>query len=112
MIKITPNEKYNLDLKQEGFQYDAAQENAVQCLQRLFDDLSNKPVPVSGFKKVLNRWKKTYSKQEPSNIKGLYFWGGVGRGKTYLVIPFLIAYLLKTKRLCIFIALCIVYMKS
>ncbi|WP_426358714.1 cell division protein ZapE [Pseudocolwellia sp. HL-MZ19] len=88
MIKITPIEKYNLDLKQEGFQYDAAQENAVQCLQRLFDDLQNKPVPVSGFKKVLNRWKKTYSKQEPSNIKGLYFWGGVGRGKTYLVDTF------------------------
>jgi cell division protein ZapE len=88
MIKITPIEKYNLDLKQEGFQYDVAQESAVKCLQRLFDDLQNKPVPVAGFKKVLNRWKKTYSRQEPSNIQGLYFWGGVGRGKTYLVDTF------------------------
>jgi len=88
MIKNTPIEKYNVDLKQDGFQYDAAQENAVKCLQRLFDDLKNKPIPVSGFKKVLNRWKKTYTKQQPSTIKGLYFWGGVGRGKTYLVDTF------------------------
>lgn len=88
MIKNSPIEKYNLDLKQDGFQYDAAQENAVKCLQRLFDDLQNKPIPVSSFKKVLNRWKKTYTKQKPSTIKGIYFWGGVGRGKTYLVDTF------------------------
>lgn len=88
MIKNTPIEKYNLDLEQEGFQYDPAQENAVKCLQRLFEDLQNKPVAVSGFKKVLNRWKKNYTKQSASSIKGLYFWGGVGRGKTYLVDTF------------------------
>jgi len=88
MIKLSPKEKYIADLKQKGFQYDAAQEHAVNCLQRLFEDLQNKPVPVSGFKKVINRWFKTYSKQQPSSIKGLYFWGGVGRGKTYLVDTF------------------------
>ena len=88
MIKSSPIEKYNADLKQEGFQYDAAQEHAVNCLQRLFEDLQNKPIPVSGFKKVLSGWKKTYSKQKPVTIKGLYFWGGVGRGKTYLVDTF------------------------
>ncbi|WP_076417258.1 cell division protein ZapE [Colwellia sp. UCD-KL20] len=88
MIKSSPIEKYNADLKQEGFQYDAAQEHAVNCLQRLFEDLQNKPIPVSGFKKVLSGWKKTYSKQKTVTIKGLYFWGGVGRGKTYLVDTF------------------------
>ena len=88
MINYSPIEKYQLDLKQEGFQYDLAQENAVKCLQRLFDELKNKPVPVTGFKNVLNRWKKVYTKVEPQQIKGLYFWGGVGRGKTYLVDTF------------------------
>ena len=88
MINHSPIEKYQLDLKQEGFQYDLAQENAVKCLQRLFDDLQSKPVPVTGFKKVLNRWKKVYGKPEKQTIKGLYFWGGVGRGKTYLVDTF------------------------
>ncbi len=88
MINHSPIEKYRLDLKEEGFQYDAAQENAVKCLQRLYEDLQNKPIPVTGFKKVLNRWKKIYNKPEPQHIKGIYFWGGVGRGKTYLVDTF------------------------
>ncbi len=60
----------------------------MQCLQRLYEDLQRKPVPITGFKKVLNRWKKVYAKPEVSSIKGLYFWGGVGRGKTYLVDTF------------------------
>jgi|TARA_B110000908_G_C10255409_1_gene455076 cell division protein ZapE len=88
MIKLSPLQQYNLDLKREDFYYDAAQENAVKQLQRLYEDLENKPVAVSGFKKVLNRWKKVYAKPEVKSIKGLYFWGGVGRGKTYLVDTF------------------------
>ncbi|MCJ8321584.1 MAG: cell division protein ZapE [Colwellia sp.] len=88
MIKLSPLQQYNLDLTREDFQYDAAQENAVNHLQRLYDDLQSKPVAVSGFKKVLNRWKKIYTKTEIKPIKGLYFWGGVGRGKTYLVDTF------------------------
>lgn len=88
MIKLSPIAKYKQDLLQDDFLYDAAQENAVKHLQRLYDDLLSKPVAVSGFKKVLNRWKKVYSKPEISPVKGLYFWGGVGRGKTYLVDTF------------------------
>lgn len=88
MINLSPIEKYQLDLTKNDFQYDSAQENAVKHLQRLYKDLQNKPLPVTGFKKVLNRWKKIYAKQEVMPIKGLYFWGGVGRGKTYLVDTF------------------------
>lgn len=88
MIKLTPTQKYQLDLQQDGFVYDAAQENAVKHLQRLYDDLQTKPVPVSGFKKVLKGWVKIYVKQQPVTVQGLYFWGGVGRGKTYLVDTF------------------------
>jgi len=88
MIKLSPLEKYQQDLARDDFQYDAAQENAVKHLQRLYEDLQYKPAPVKGFKKVLNRWKKVYVKAEAKPIKGLYFWGGVGRGKTYLVDTF------------------------
>lgn len=88
MIKLTPIQKYQLDLKQEGFAYDAAQENAVEHLQRLYENLQTKPVAISGFKKVLKGWVKIYAKQQPHTVKGLYFWGGVGRGKTYLVDTF------------------------
>ena len=74
MIKLSPLQQYQLDLTREDFQYDVAQENAVKHLQRLYDDLQNKPVAVSGFKKVLNRWKKIYTKPEIKPIKGIYFW--------------------------------------
>ncbi len=88
MTGLSPLEKYQRDLQRDDFQYDAAQENAVKHLQRLYEDLQNRPLPVKGFKKVLNRWKKIYGKQDNTQIKGLYFWGGVGRGKTYLVDTF------------------------
>ena len=88
MIKLSPIDKYKQDLTRDDFLFDAAQENAVIQLQRLYDDLQSKPLAVSGFKKVLNRWKKVYKKQELEPVKGLYFWGGVGRGKTYLVDTF------------------------
>ncbi|WP_448212864.1 cell division protein ZapE [Colwellia sp. MEBiC06753] len=88
MIHLSPLEKYQNDLQRDDFQYDQAQENAVKHLQRLFEDFQNKPLPVTGFKKVFNRWKRVVAKQETKTIKGLYFWGGVGRGKTYLVDTF------------------------
>jgi cell division protein ZapE len=88
MIKLSPIEKYQQDLTKDDFFSDAAQENAVQNLQRLYEELQVEPLKVSSFKKVLNRWKKVYAKQETKPIKGLYFWGGVGRGKTYLVDNF------------------------
>jgi len=88
MIKLSPLDKYKKDLIGDDFLYDAAQEHAVIQLQRLFDDIQSRPLPVAGFKKVLNRWKRVVSKPEIKNIKGLYFWGGVGRGKTYLVDTF------------------------
>ncbi|WP_286263011.1 cell division protein ZapE [Thalassotalea atypica] len=88
MINLSPLEKYQHDLTRDDFQYDAAQENAVKHLQRLYEDLQSKPLPVTGFKKVLNRWKKVVAKQEKKTPQGIYFWGGVGRGKTYLVDTF------------------------
>tara|TARA_B110000881_G_scaffold206321_1_gene209551 strand:- start:153 stop:1268 length:1116 start_codon:yes stop_codon:yes gene_type:complete len=88
MISLSPLEKYQQDLTRDDFQYDAAQEHAVKQLQRLFEDFQNKPAPVTGFKKVLSGWKRVYAKPEIKPIKGLYFWGGVGRGKTYLVDTF------------------------
>jgi cell division protein ZapE len=88
MIKLSPLDKYNQDLTRDDFLHDEAQENAVKNLQRLYEDLQNKPLPTTGFKKVLNRWKRVIAKNEVKTIQGLYFWGGVGRGKTYLVDTF------------------------
>lgn len=83
----TPLQRYQQDLEQPDFSRDAAQEYAVQCLQRLFDELVAAPEsPKSAFgrfaAKIAGR-----AKDRPK-ILGLYFWGGVGRGKTYLMDTF------------------------
>jgi cell division protein ZapE len=80
---MTPAEKYQQDLTKADFQYDAAQEYAVAQLQRLYDEfVQNRPQRQSWWQKLLRR----SALQQP--IAGLYFWGGVGRGKTYLVDTF------------------------
>ncbi|MEO2267854.1 cell division protein ZapE [Pseudoalteromonas sp. YIC-656] len=79
---MTPWQKYQQDLQRDDFLFDAAQENAVKHLQRLFDDIVAQPKKPSGF------FAKLFSKDSTKPIKGLYFWGGVGRGKTYLVDTF------------------------
>ncbi len=86
----TPLSRYQADLKREGFVYDSAQENAVKQLQRLYDELL-KPRPTEPKASLSNRFKKWFGKEsvnEVAGIKGIYFWGGVGRGKTYLVDNF------------------------
>ena len=46
MIKLSPLDKYNQDLTRDDFLHDEAQENAVKNLQRLYEDLQNKPLPT------------------------------------------------------------------
>lgn len=80
---ITPLQKYQQDLQRPDFQFDAAQQLAVQHLQRLYDDfVQHKPAKQSLWQKLTGK----ASVQKP--LQGLYFWGGVGRGKTYLVDTF------------------------
>jgi len=83
----SPIERYHRDLKIDGFQYDSAQEAAVAQLQDLYDRLlasQSAAAPKSGF---LSKWfGREVLGVEP--VRGLYFWGGVGRGKTYLMDNF------------------------
>ncbi|GGE34131.1 cell division protein ZapE [Halopseudomonas oceani] len=78
---MSPLERYKADLQRPDFFHDPAQERAVQHLQRLFDDLIRSEGERTGF---FGRFRK----RKPEPVKGLYFWGGVGRGKTYLVDTF------------------------
>lgn len=79
----TPLERYQRDLASPGFVRDPAQENAVRHLQRLHDELIARAPGRDGLLSRLFGGKKG---GEP--VKGLYFWGGVGRGKTYLMDNF------------------------
>ncbi len=87
MIFVGPIEKFHEKLKEQNFKYDAAQEQAVQLIQKLYDDLLSTP-------QVKPRWWHKTVKIKLAPVCGLYFWGGVGRGKTFLmdcfyeVLPF------------------------
>ena len=74
----TPRQRYAADLGVEGFVSDRAQAQAVEALQAVYDALIETP-PKRGFASSRLRWKK---------VPGLYLWGGVGRGKTYLMDAF------------------------
>ncbi len=76
-VNVSPKERYQSDLQQRGFHADAAQVQAVAQLQSLYEQLLQ-PLPARGF---LDRWLK----RAPEPVRGLYLWGGVGRGKTYLM---------------------------
>ena len=86
MSNLTPISKYQDDLAHNNFQYDAAQENAVRHLDRLHHDLvaMQQQRPTGLLSKLFGKNKKS----DVHTIKGLYFWGGVGRGKTWLMDTF------------------------
>jgi len=93
MSQLTPLQKYQQDLTRDDFSYDSAQEHAVKQLQRLYDELVAHNVKKEPLKKLSfsQKIKQLVTPKQPTpvlSIKGLYFWGGVGRGKTYLVDTF------------------------
>ncbi|MDW6001760.1 cell division protein ZapE [Vibrio mangrovi] len=84
---MTPRQRYDQDLKDSNFQKDEAQSLAVDALDNLYHRLLaylERPVEKES---IMSRFfgKKSRSIQPP---QGLYFWGGVGRGKTYLMDTF------------------------
>jgi len=86
-MNATPIERYQRDLKRDDFNYDAAQEEAVGHLQDLYDRLVAARAN-EGKQSWLSSLKGRFGKRELQPERGLYFWGGVGRGKTYLMDNF------------------------
>ncbi len=76
----SPKAWYELAKKQTGFIADPAQEEAIDYLDRLWQELM-------AFKKKRNRFLGR-TIRSPLSPKGLYFWGGVGRGKSFLMDAF------------------------
>lgn len=66
MSAVSPLQAYERAIEQSGFQPDAAQFHAVQQLHACFQAL----------------------KENPVKAKGVYLWGPVGRGKTWLMDRF------------------------
>ncbi len=88
-----PYQRYREDLKRADFHHDPAQEVAIQHLQRVYDELigNGQSTPKETRKKgwlarLIGR--NADSSAVTSPVRGLYLWGSVGRGKTYVVDTF------------------------
>jgi len=82
-MTLSPMQRYEQDLKQAGFSEDSAQRFAVGKLQTLYEQL------LAAEKAKNVGWlRRRFGGCQEHPIKGLYFWGGVGRGKTYLMDHF------------------------
>lgn len=83
MSLLTPLQKYQQDMQSEQFTRDEAQHQAVKQLDDLFLRICRRNKKKGVYSKLLKAFTKN---KEPE--KGLYLWGGVGRGKTYLMDMF------------------------
>ena len=80
---------YRAELSAKGYHSDPAQERAVAALQRCADDWgAYKSKRSSALKKLINR---------PDIPRGVYMYGGVGRGKSFLMECFFNAVPIKRK---------------
>ena len=86
---MSVKQAYLAELAAKGFQSDPAQLRAIDALQRCADDwAAYKSKRSNALKKLLNR---------PDIPKGVYMYGGVGRGKSFLMDCFFNAVPIKRK---------------
>lgn len=92
MQSMTPTSRYLQALQEGSHQPDDVQREAVSRLDAIYQELLTRPesVPPAGgglrakFSKLLG--KREVTATDP--VRGLYMWGGVGRGKTWLMDMF------------------------
>lgn len=78
---LSPADRYQRDLQAKRLQADPAQAEAVQHLQRVYERLMGRYHCEKGL------WRRLTRRFGPAKApeRGLYLWGGVGRGKTHLM---------------------------
>lgn len=86
----TPLTSYQTALDAGEFQPDAVQKQAVTRLDAIYQELvAKKPAELPESSGWLGKlFKKNQSKATIRPVQGLYMWGGVGRGKTWLMDMF------------------------
>jgi cell division protein ZapE len=78
----TLRQAYQESLRRHDYQADASQVQAVARLDDLRSRLAQSQAQQSGwFGRLTRRW----SAPRPAVVRGIYLWGGVGRGKTFLM---------------------------
>ncbi|MDA8794127.1 cell division protein ZapE [Gammaproteobacteria bacterium] len=74
--------KYRDDVASGKISEDSEQVRIVGELQRLLNELEKATLQGRGLR---NQVKRAFGRANEKPCKGLYLWGGVGRGKTYLM---------------------------
>ena len=88
-MNTSVKQAYEAELQARGFQSDPAQQRAVDALDRCARDwAAYKEKRSNAFKKLINR---------PDVPRGVYMYGGVGRGKSFLMDCFFNAVPLRRK---------------
>lgn len=108
---------YQQALDAGDYQPDAVQRQTVEALTVIQQALieRERSTPVAESRGLRGRLQSLLGKpaakpQEP--VQGLYMWGGVGRGKTWLMDLFSTAFPASGSCVCISTALCCGYKKS
>ncbi|MEN4978558.1 cell division protein ZapE [Erwinia billingiae] len=92
MQTMSPLARYQQALEKGEFKPDAVQLNAMTRLDGIYQALTRvQPVsaqPAKGLFGKLNKLMGKGKTEAPAAARGLYMWGGVGRGKTWLMDMF------------------------
>lgn len=88
MQSVTPTSQYLKALNEGSHQPDDVQKEAVSRLEIIYQELINSRPPAPRTSGLMARVGKLWGKREDTKhtpVRGLYMWGGVGRGKTWLM---------------------------
>lgn len=99
---------YQAKVAEEDLQSDPSQLQAIAALQKITDALVEQQTTKIRLLKDLNHVLGFFTKP----VMGLYLWGEVGRGKTFLLDLFFQHLPIKKKRVYTFIILCDMYISN
>ncbi|WP_312455504.1 cell division protein ZapE [Pseudescherichia sp.] len=88
MQSLTPTSRYQLALEEGSHQPDDVQREAVNRLEAIYRELTNRTetsAPSGGLRAAFGKLLGKRETRAAAPVRGLYMWGGVGRGKTWLM---------------------------